>query len=366
MTQILSYEQLKENVSNNVQDVFTSACAYFYVEKIINSLKEKIIPELQHFYVLITAYVGVKQRIDNNKEKYRRDNYSYFAATGTGLNYNWKNSISMSYKDFHFKYMVDELFHIIKLFVMNGFICDKNVFKVLIFLNIDLDPIEHLFNLTDKEKQEIRLKYDNVYNQYIEETHKTKQKINEKEQKTKTQIVFEKLCRYHTLDTILECKRLGKKLTYSQTCIKSSLYNHHTEVFEFFNSNGYIPTLDDINLISKMDRRFILLLRFYPNVFDDKNNYDEIEKQLEKSHKIYEQNHTEEHYSIDHQNTYTLCDMYVPSSGKTSSKTHLERYGIGKQNDANDIVLSFDKNDTDEFENDFDSEDDEVLVKKKK
>ncbi len=387
--QILSYEQLETNVSKNIQDIFMSSCAYFDVQRIIDCLKNKIIPELQHFYVLITAYVGVKQRINNEKRKHRRDHYMYYSATGTGINECWKSSVAMSYKDFHFKYMVEELLHIIKLFVGNGFVCDKNVYKALIFLNIDMYSIEHLFKLNEKEKQEIKLKYQDVYKQFVEENHKSKQKITVKEQKTKSQLVFEKLCRSYTLGTILECKRQGKKISFTQTCIRSSIYNFHTEVFEFFHFSGYVPSLDDINLISKIDRRFLLLLRFYPDSFEDKNNYKDIEKQLEKSsildlqkkcmeikeeEKIINEAKFKNKYYNKYENAViTLCDMYDPLS---KNRSNMDRFNVEKKSDSdtddskfkNNIVVEFDnvyEYSEEEYE-DYSESEDEVLVKKKK
>ncbi len=142
--QILSFEQLENNITNNIQDNFTSACAYFDVKRIV--------PNIQHFYILITAYVGVKQRINNSKSKLKKHIYKYYAATGTKINFNGI-ACNISYKDFYFKYMVKELLDTLKLFVANGFVLTTPTYNILIFLDIDISSIDHLCTLTQKEKK---------------------------------------------------------------------------------------------------------------------------------------------------------------------------------------------------------------------
>lgn len=369
---ILSYEQLETNISSDIQDNFTSACAYFDVKRIAKYLDPKLIPNLQHFYILITAYVGVKQRINDGKYKRGWDVYGYYPATGTSLDCNYQGYESkMSYRDFSFKYMVNELLHVIGLFVKNGFICDKNVYKVLIFLNIDIEPISHLFTLSKKEQQDVTNKYKDIYAMYIAENHKSKTKISEKELKTKNQATFEKICASYTLGTILAYKLSNKKIVYTNSCVRSSVFNRHTEVLEFFCSYGYVPSLDDINLISKIDRRFVLLLRFYPNILEDQNDYEKINNALEKDDNIMKmqaecaiikQKEKDElvvcrvHYE-NKQQIYVLCEMYDPS------KLHKNKVfdNIPK------LIFEDNLNNGAESNEDKESDsDDEVLVKKRK
>lgn len=152
---ILSFEQLENKVTTDIQDIFTSACAYFDIKRIETCLKEKIIPNMQHFYILITAYVGVKNRINNGKTKAGKK-YKYHAATGTSISSDWREECIMCHKDFYFKYMVNELLDTLKLFVANGFVLTMQTYNILIFLNIDLSSIDHLFTLTPKEKKKFK------------------------------------------------------------------------------------------------------------------------------------------------------------------------------------------------------------------
>lgn len=124
----------------------------------------------------------------------------------------------------------------------------------------------------------------------------------------------------------------GKKLLFTQNCMTASLYNNHTEVFEFFCCHGYIPSLNDINLVSKMDRRFILVSRFYPNLTEPKNNFQNIQKNIvmsdtmkhqEKIAEIKESERQAQSEKIknsviftnkwaNEKQEYILCNMYDP------------------------------------------------------
>lgn len=302
---ILTYKELENNTSANAQDNFTSACAYFDIKKIEKYIKNKIIPNLQHFYLLITAYVGVKQRISNAKYKIRGNIYKYFPATATGICFTNRDCI-MTNDDFYFKYMVRELIDTLKIFVLNGFILDENVYKILVFLNIDLAPIDHLFVIHQSKKLQIGTLFEKHYKKYIEKTHLIK---NPKKEHilSKSQSSFEKSCKHCNLEEILSTKKLNKKVMFTQNCIKSSLYNYHTEVFEFFCQQGYVPTQIDINLIPMMDRRIILLMRFYPDLFDDKNNFNDLTNRLN-------QIEINDFQTLNNQKKYKepLVDIYDP------------------------------------------------------
>lgn len=303
---ILTHKELEHNMSTNAQDNFTSACVYFDIKKIEKYIKNKIIPNLQHFYLLITAYVGIKQRISNAKYKIRGYVYKYFPATATDICFTNQGCI-ITNDDFYFKYMVKELIDILKIFVLNGFVLDENVYKILVFLNIDLTPIDHLFTIHQSKKSQIKILFEKHYKTYIEQTHLIK---NPKIEHvfSNSQSSFEKSCKHCNLEYILSKKKYGKKLIFTQNCIKSSLYNYHTEVFEFFCQQGYVPTQIDINLIPKMDRRIILLIRFYPDLFDDKNNFNDLINRLNQ----IEINDCEPPSNIK-KDSKILIDMYDPT-----------------------------------------------------
>lgn len=315
---ILPFDQLKGNATNDIQDNFTSACAYFDIKRIATLMKEKIIPNIQHFYILMTAYIGVKQRISDAREKFRRDNYIYYAASastvGNRRSYSQTNVV-MSYKDFYFKYMVKELLDIIKLFVANGFVLTLPTYNILAFLDIDLSPIDHLFSVLPKEKIEIKSKYQNVYKNYIDEVSKLKSKSH-KNVIVKSQASFEKICESCTLGEIIEAKIKWEKLVFTQNCIKSSLSNAHTEVFEFFCSIGYVPSLEDLIILSKLDRRFILITRFYPNVINtaNVNNFKELDKKINESD-VFRLHWKVNKSAVENtEDKYFLCDMYDPNA----------------------------------------------------
>ena len=104
----------------DIQDLFTSACAYFDIKNIEKYIGQKIIPNIQHFYILMTAYVGVKERMNILKDKFKRDKYRYHAPTI--FDSYCSKSETMKVTDFYFEYMIPELINILKLFILNGFV----------------------------------------------------------------------------------------------------------------------------------------------------------------------------------------------------------------------------------------------------
>lgn len=330
---ILPFEEIAFYLTNNLEDIFTSSCAYFYVNKIIGCLQNKVLPNKKHFDILITAYIGVKQQMNNNKRKYSRDNYRYEAHVPVDEVQTSKHTEqTMSYKIFNKKYMVEELLHILKLFVMNGFVLDLYVYKILSFLEIDTTEISHLFNIKESIKTDIRLKYEKIYEKLLGNTHRV-QFRKKKSYKNNTQGIFEKICGEECLGKILENRKHGKKIKYTENSIKNSLNNCHTEVFEFFCSHGYIPTIEEILLIEMVDRRFIMMMRFYPDKIKYEENYNDmfhkVEENLDKSladeckvdKKNNEPNYTDKFTKAQWKKFYSVCKIYNPE--EQNYKSHI-------------------------------------------
>jgi len=75
---ILPYKKFNTpNPKENLQDLFISACAYVDVAKIKLYIKNKIIINIQHFYVLITGFIWKRALLDKNKRKNHRGTYKY-------------------------------------------------------------------------------------------------------------------------------------------------------------------------------------------------------------------------------------------------------------------------------------------------
>ena len=342
--------------NQDIQDLFTSACAYFDIEKIQKYITNKnIILNIEHFYILITAYVGIKQRCTNKKRKYSSLLNEYFAPShrddvdnelcknedeDENLNY-----FCMKVDDFYFKYMTKELLSLLKLFVLNGFVLNEKVFIILTFLNINIESIDHLFQLTLEKKIKIVNKYANIYKNYIIENNKKKIK-KYKLPRSNTQASFEKFCEYCNLNTILTIKSLSKKIIFNEKCFKASLFNNHTEVFEFFCTNGYTPTQLDINLMEKIDRKIIYLLRFYPEIFeknDDINNYSSISKKIKNNE--YESDQSTKKFQIPE------LILNIDHSYIVNNKTN---------NDTNDTDDTYDINEKINISENFDEIIDEI------
>lgn len=259
---ILPKNDLEIEAYGTIQDYFTSSLIYFDVKKIKAYLENKIIPNLQHFYILMHGYIGTKARLNNEKAKCRRDDYRYYVEGDEKYGKVFKNS------DFYFNYMCEDLINILKIFALNGFVFGKEVYSTLIFLNIDVSQIDHLFTINQTIKNEIKLKYDGIFKIFVNDTHKVKTKHALTKIGSRTMSSLEKMCRTNPLADVLECKINGKKLKFTKDCMRNSLFNHHQEVFEYFCYYGYVPTIDDINLFFRIEKRFLFLLRFHPQVLN--------------------------------------------------------------------------------------------------
>ena len=276
-----------DNVKNNsdtsnINVKFITACAYYDTKIIVECLENKIVPTIDHFYLMMTAFVGYKIMVHNASCYYIDkignnciDKSKTLKNIVVGQKYSYSGY--SSYSDFYFKWYGDELFEILCMFNRNGLMFDKQIYKTLSFFNIPTDELYTCFQLTDSEMKQIDDKYKNVYKKYVISIKKIKKKILKIKKNVKTQAPFVTLFTNGALYDILQAKKLNKTLMITNECILNAMENSHTQVFEYLYCLGYVPSIESILFHPRLETQFLLMERFYSNNAHDANKKNMID-----------------------------------------------------------------------------------------
>lgn len=268
---ILTENYIDHNYDKNSN--FLSSLANLDFVTISKTLKtKKIIPTLEHFFVFSYAFILNKMATHLFLGRSSKKLMRFYNCSCDYKFINFTDSPNLGYRslsdiDFQKNFMVDDLNDVMKAFAQAGFKFTKEVAIFFKFFGISDSEIKHLYNFSNEDNEKINQIDNEKFINYVKLITKTNYKLEKKDIKQKNIKAFIKICETRPLNVILEFLNNNKKIEITEDCLRATLLNFNVGVFEYFHRFGYVPSLHDINMIFRLEQRFLLLLRFYPEQF---------------------------------------------------------------------------------------------------